>query len=96
MSCAYILGRISEEESLFTYKDGKTYSDFQNPSFVPTFETPSDLPEDVVEVCGDDKECIFDYAVSGSPELATETRQRKQTFMSFLDAFHLCKSQKDD
>lgn len=87
---------ISEEESLFTYKDATTYSDFQNPSFVPTFETPSDLPEDVVEVCGDDKECIFDYVVSGSQELATETRKGTQRFKSFLDAFALRKSQGKD
>lgn len=92
----YILGMISEEESLFTYKDATTYSDFQNPSFVPTFETPSDLPEDVVEVCGDDKECIFDYAVSGSQELATETRKGTQRFKSFLDAFALRKSRGKD
>lgn len=87
---------ISEKESLFTYKDATTYSDFQNPSFVPTFETPSDLPEDIVEVCGDDKECIFDYAVSGSPELATETRKGTQRFKSFLDAFALRKSREKD
>lgn len=91
-----LLWMISEKESLFTYKDATTYSDFQKPSFVPTFETPSDLPEDVVEVCGDDKECIFDYAVSGSQELATETRKGTQRFKSFLDAFALRKSREKD
>lgn len=82
-------GRITEEASLFTYKDGTTYSNYQNPSFIPAFETPTDLPADVVEVCGDDQECVFDYAVSGSPELAAETKERTQSFLSFLDAFEL-------
>lgn len=82
-------GRITEEGSLFTYKDGTTYSNYQNPSFIPAFERPTDLPADVVEVCGDDQECVFDYAVSGSPELAAETKERTQSFLSFLDAFKL-------
>uniref|UniRef100_K1QEJ8 Uncharacterized protein n=1 Tax=Magallana gigas TaxID=29159 RepID=K1QEJ8_MAGGI len=81
--------RITEETSLFTYKDGTAYSNYQNPSFIPAFETPTDLLADVVEVCGDDQECVFDYAVSGSSELAAETKERTQSFLSFLDAFEL-------
>lgn len=81
--------RITEEASLFTYKDVTTYSNYQNPSFIPAFETPTDLPADAVEVCGDDQECVFDYSVSGSPELAAETKERTRSFLSFLDAFEL-------
>lgn len=81
--------RITEEASLFTYKEGTAYSNYQNPSFIPAFETPTDLPADAVEVCGDDQECVFDYAVSGSSELAAETKERTQSFLSFLDAYEL-------
>lgn len=82
-------GKITEEASLFTYKDGTTYSNYQNSTFIPAFETPTDLPADAVEVCGDDQECVFDYAVLGSPELAAETKERTKSFLSFLDAFEL-------
>lgn len=85
----FFSGRITEEASLFTYKEGTAYSNYQNPSFIPAFETPTDLPADAVEVCGDDQECVFDYAVSGSSELAAETKERTQSFLAFLDAYEL-------
>ena len=62
-------GRISANESLFTYIVGQSASTFDNPSFTPVFDA-TDLPfanmPGVAEVCGDSLECLFDVGATGN------------------------------
>ncbi|XP_048768432.2 protein mesh-like [Ostrea edulis] len=83
--------RITENVSLFTYGVGKSYNDYQKHSFRPAFTPPANVPPEVAEMCGGDEECVFDYAVTGSAELAAETRQFTVIFVTSLEASYQTK-----
>ncbi|XP_062594961.1 LOW QUALITY PROTEIN: sushi domain-containing protein 2-like, partial [Saccostrea cucullata] len=87
-----ILWRILENDSLFTYEPGKSYGDYQKLSFRPTFVTPTNLPPEVEELCGEDEECLFDYAMTGSAELAVETQQFTVVFNTSVGASYQIKN----
>ena len=67
---------IDGSQSLFTYPQGKTFADFRNESFVPLFEPVfADAAEQAKAeaLCGDDKECLLDFAVTGNEDFAQST-----------------------
>ncbi|KAK2165542.1 hypothetical protein NP493_1362g01013 [Ridgeia piscesae] len=73
------LWRILKVDSLFHYASGESFSTFENKEFKPLFL------EDIVnnmtnterkkaeETCGKNKECIFDFAVTGNKDAAAAT-----------------------
>lgn len=68
-------GHIDPEESLFTYPEGLTASNFSYPNHMPMFM--DELDETTIaaarDVCGDNKQCIFDLTQTGNTELAMTT-----------------------
>ncbi|KAI0237078.1 Mucin-like protein [Lamellibrachia satsuma] len=73
------LWRIQKIDSLFYYAPGESYSTYAHTEFQPLFL------EDVLanmttaqrtkaeQTCGDNKECLFDFAVTGKEEAAAAT-----------------------
>ena len=71
MSCFYWSGRTNEVDSVFYYTAATSYSTYATTGFQPLFV------EDVLAnmtaseraaaqlTCGDNKECLFDLAVTG-------------------------------
>lgn len=47
---------------------------------------PTNLPPEVVELCGTDQECAFDYAVTDFADLAAETLQITVIFNTSVEA----------
>lgn len=84
--------RITENSSLFTYEPGKSYDDYQLRSFRPAFSVPTNLPPEVVELCGTDQKCAFDYAVTDSADLAAETLQITVIFNTSVEASYEIKN----
>ncbi len=66
----------SPAESLFTYGvngDWDFYNDVNYiPAFVPMFADP-ELEERAIDVCGDNKLCIFDIAATGDVNIGSST-----------------------
>ena len=63
-------------QSLFTYGPNGDWDAYYHPEFDPTFEpnfSDSELEEQAQEICGDDKLCLFDIAVTGSIEIGSST-----------------------
>ena len=60
---------ISENESLFTYPVGRTFSSYQNHSFNPGFVIPENVSQAIRDVCGTNYECTYDYYVTGDENL---------------------------
>ena len=56
---------ISENESLFTYPNGRPFSSYQNPNFNPVVVIPENVSQAISDVCGTNYECIYDYYVTG-------------------------------
>ncbi|XP_060075248.1 sushi domain-containing protein 2-like [Ylistrum balloti] len=67
--------RITEEESLFTYPVGASYSAIQDKNFLPVFDVPvSAVDENLRDFCGNDTFCYYDYYVTNDTKLARSTR----------------------
>ena len=69
------VGHVDVVDSLFEYFDGKTYLDYNDgwDTHSPAFTDELDRPDDTETVCGDDTQCIFDYAVTGNVSFAIAT-----------------------
>ena len=69
----YTLGQITQSESIFTYEMSESVGTFSDPNHVPPFldEIQSDLMSNSTlrDVCGDNIECLFDYAQTGDVEV---------------------------
>ncbi|XP_061189930.1 sushi domain-containing protein 2-like [Saccostrea echinata] len=77
---------INETESLFTYEPGKSFADYHQPSFRPVFESSVTVTEEVRAVCGEDKECIFDFSVTGSRDVAEQSLTFQKQFQESQEA----------
>ncbi|XP_062583116.1 sushi domain-containing protein 2-like [Saccostrea cucullata] len=77
---------INEKESLFTYEPGKSFADYHKPSFRPVFESSISVTEEVRAVCGEDKDCIFDFFVTGSRDIAEQSRTFQKQFQESQEA----------
>lgn len=71
----FVTGQITEQESLFFYESGVGTSNYSNPDLMPTFKSDivANAPDEVTTYCGGNAECIFDYSVSGSQDVAAVT-----------------------
>ncbi|XP_062581787.1 uncharacterized protein LOC134243551 [Saccostrea cucullata] len=72
------LRRITNAESLFTYPNGKSYMYYNSDSkknFRPVFlsSIASSSGQEAREVCGNNTDCLFDFYVTGSREIAQAT-----------------------
>ena len=65
---------------MFTYDDGKSWSDYSHPDFVPLFidEFNQTTLDQAYSVCGGRsdqyKACIFDYLATGDQSFAEDTQ----------------------
>lgn len=77
--------QVKPEDSLFIYPTGKTAADYVNTNFVPAFEPPCTTDEEKAtgkELCGDRKDCYFDYCVTKDTAIALGTRTTANDFDS--------------
>ena len=67
------VGPTAPGESIFTYGPGESEATFSVPNHIPPFMDevlPSLLEnETLVEVCGDNVECLFDFSQTGDVEI---------------------------
>ena len=73
----YCAGEIDPDESLFSYPEGLTAANFSYPDHIPAFldEVVNSASEEVLDVCGDNLECIYDAAQTGDISIGLETMQ---------------------
>ena len=74
MKCIiYTLGQIIQDDSIFTYEMGEGVANFSDPDHLPPFldEIQSNLTANstLTDVCGNNVECLFDYAQTGDVEV---------------------------
>ena len=68
-------GRTQVDESLFTYGVGESHADFNDDStYTPVFAVdPDSVPDSVKAACGDNRECLFDFAQTQDMDFAMST-----------------------
>ncbi|XP_038072987.1 sushi domain-containing protein 2-like [Patiria miniata] len=66
--------QIEPEDSLFRYPRGKGPSDYSDETFTPSFMSPeAALTGAAREICGNNSQCAFDWAVTGNSDIARAT-----------------------
>jgi deleted-in-malignant-brain-tumors protein 1 len=61
-----------QASSILTYNDNANWTDFYDPSFIPSFEPVffnSNLENEAREICDGDKDCLFDIAATGDKNI---------------------------
>ena len=68
-------GQLDASESLFTYPEGMTAADYAVLDHDPPYldEVLAAAPADILLVCGDNVECIFDSIETGNTDIGLET-----------------------
>ncbi|KAJ8298649.1 hypothetical protein KUTeg_022709 [Tegillarca granosa] len=83
------IGRISEQESLFSYPFGKSYASYMNSDFRPNFNiTPVNKIDNYTrEICKDDMNCIYDLQTTGITDIAVSTMEAMDEFLAVEKSF---------
>ena len=78
-----ITGQVDASESLFTYPEGLTTEDFAVRDHDPPYldEVVATASAEVLQMCGDNVECIFDSIETGDINIGLET----VTMISIID-----------
>ena len=68
-------GQLNASESLFTYPEGMTAADYAVLDHDPPYldEVVAAASPDILLVCGDNVECIFDSIETGNTDIGLET-----------------------
>ncbi len=71
-----ITGQVEASESLFTYPEGMTTEDFAVLDHDPPYldEVVANASAEVLQMCGDNDECIFDSIETGDINIGLETK----------------------
>ena len=79
----FIIGQITQEESLFSYPMGQGVANFSDPNHEPQFldELDNKTRQEAEAVCGGSEniQCIFDFSQTGNKELALDTQRTLNT-----------------
>lgn len=73
-------GRTEKIDSLFYYSPGESYSTYANTEFQPLFleDVLANMTEaqrtKAQETCGENKECLFDLAITGRNHIISHSK----------------------
>ncbi|XP_071948198.1 uncharacterized protein [Antedon mediterranea] len=84
--------RITEEESLFTYDDGRSYSNINDLTFEPTFLSDliaenenTDLYSNAQATCGSNMQCLFDALATKNVNIGANTLNTDQVIIEDIN-----------
>ena len=67
------VGKVPDEERLFVLPNCSLQVVFFDDAFVPSFLNSSAVTQEIIALCGDNKECIYDVLTTGNRELGQQT-----------------------
>ncbi|XP_070554193.1 sushi domain-containing protein 2-like isoform X2 [Ptychodera flava] len=76
---------VSEEKSLFRYDSGESHETINDYTYEPDFEVSTNVTDDVVALCGENTQCIFDYQVTGSESVAQASKEAMVQYEKFVE-----------
>ena len=87
-----LLGATSTNDSLFTYEEGKNHSSYFDVGYVPIFLDQDDLVFENVtlgkkarDVCGDNKQCLFDIYTTGKVSIGLASMRAVESFLAVVN-----------
>lgn len=86
-----ISGATTANNSLFTYDEGKSHSSYFDGGYVPIFLDQDDvafenatLGQQAREVCGDNKQCLFDIHTTGKVSIGMASKHAVESFVAII------------
>lgn len=83
-----ILGVTTDNISLFTYEEGKSHAFYFNANYVPTFLDEEEfsfddsaLGQQARDVCGDNRQCMFDIHTTRRVNIGMASKQAVESFI---------------
>lgn len=87
-----ISGATTANSSLFTYDEDKSHSSYFDDGYVPIFLDQDDvefdnatLGQQAGDVCGDNKQCLFDIHTTGKISIGMASKQAVESFVAFIN-----------
>lgn len=87
-----ISGATTANSSLFTYDEGKSHSSYFDDGYVPIFLDQDDvefdnatLGQQARDVCGDNKQCLFDIHTTGKISIGMASKRAVESFVAFIN-----------
>jgi len=91
----YEFGRLwatTANNSLFTYDEGKSHSSYFDAGYVPIFLDQNDMAFDNAtlgqqarDVCGDNKQCLFDIHTTGKVSIGMASKKAVESFVAVIN-----------
>ena len=85
-------GSTTANESLFTYEEGASHSYYFNAEYVPIFLDQDNLVfanatlgQKARDVCGDNKQCLFDIHTTGKVSIGEASKQAVETLVTVIN-----------
>ena len=92
----FLTGATSASDSLFTYEEGKDHSSYFDVGYLPIFLDQDDfdnltlfdnvtLGEEARDVCGDNKQCLFDIYTTGKVSMGLASVRAVESFIAVIN-----------
>ena len=92
----FLTGATSANDSLFTYEEGKDHSSYFDVGYLPIFLDQEDfdnltlfdnvtLEEEARDVCGDNKQCLFDIYTTGKVSIGLASVRAVESFIGVIN-----------
>ena len=92
----FLTGATSASDSLFTYEEGKDHSSYFDVGYLPIFLDQDDfdnltlfdnvtLGEEARDVCGDNKQCLFDIYTTGKVSIGLASVRAVESFIAVIN-----------
>ena len=85
-------GVTTEDESLFTYQQGKNHGSYFHPDYTPIFPDSQELvfedkslEEEAKEVCGDSAQCMFDIYTTKKVTIGKASKETVEQFVAVIN-----------
>ena len=85
-------GVTTENESLFTYQQGKDHGSYSHPDYTPIFPDSQELvfedkslEEEAKGVCGDSAQCMFDIYTTKKVTIGKASKETVEQFVAVIN-----------
>ena len=85
-------GVTTENESLFTYQQGKNHASYFHPDYTPIFPDSQELvfedkslEEEAKGVCGDSAQCMFDIYTTKKVTIGKASKETVEQFVAVIN-----------
>ena len=87
-----IIGSTNANNSLFSYDEGKSHASYFDIRYVPIFLDEEDLVfhntslgQQARDLCGDNKQCLFDIHTTGKISIGKASKQAVESFIAVIN-----------